>query len=257
MNEPDASTPPDSQPPLLAKPAPRKGRWWKWLLGIAAVLFCLGVAVVFVLALSFNRIVRDIARNAIEKNTGLPTQIEELRVSFLRPSIHLRGLRLANTTEFGGGTFLDLPELRVEADRAAFSDDSFRLKLVRLNLAEVHVVADQKGRRNTDVIKQQADAVKAAKPAPRRRGNQKQFAGLDKLDLSVGAFRYSDLGDPSQSHTVRFDWTNQVMTNIVSREALGSNLLLLMYSKGATIDAEKANDPFSILQLIGVFFGAK
>lgn len=246
MNAPDT-------PPLLATPASRKSQWWKWLLGIVAVLFCLGLVAVIALVLSANRIVRNVARNAIEKNTGLPTQIEELKISFLRPGLLVRGFKLTNTPEFGGGTFLDLPELRVELDRQALGEDKVHLKLVRVNLAELHVVTDEKGRRNTEALQKRSDANKARKP--KSRNDSREFAGLDKLDISLGTVRYTDLGDPSQSCTMRFDWSNQVITNITTREAIGANLLYLLSSKGAIIDDEKTRDPFSILQLIGVFFG--
>jgi uncharacterized protein involved in outer membrane biogenesis len=224
MNDP--GTPPllDAQPPLLARPARRQGRWWKWLLGIAAVLLCLGLAVVIVLALSFDRIVRDIARSAIEKNTGLPTQIAELKISFLRPGLLVRGFKLTNTPEFGGGTFLDLPELRVELDRQALGEDKIHLKLVRVNLAELHIVVDEKGRRNTEVIQQRTDGQK--KDKPRKREDDREFAGLDRLDMTLGTLRYTDLRDPNLSRAFSFGMTNALIENIKTREELGARLIL-------------------------------
>jgi uncharacterized protein involved in outer membrane biogenesis len=227
MNETPALPPP---PPLSASPAPRRSSWWKWLLGVAAVLFCLGLLVVVVLALSFNRIVRDIARNAIEKNTGLPTQIAELRVSFLRPGVLVRGFKLSNTPEFGGGTFLDLPELHIELDRPALREDKVHLNLVRLNLAELHIVVDEKGRRNTEVVQQRTNSQRKEKP--KKSESPREFAGLDRLDMTLGTLRYTDLRDPSLSRTFSFGMTNALIENIKTKEELGARLFLKFIESG-------------------------
>jgi uncharacterized protein involved in outer membrane biogenesis len=231
----DFATPPLLEPPLL-KPVRRPRRWWKWLLGIVATLFCLLVVAVAVLVLSANRIVRTIARSVIEQNTGLPTQIEDLRISLRQPGIHVRGFKLTNTPEFGGETFLELPELRIELDGQSLREDKVRFKLVRLNLAEIHVVVDERGRLNTQVIKERTDAANAAKPdRPTKPDEDREFAGLDRFELTLGKLRYTDLRDPDAARSFDFGMTNAVIENVKTKEELGAHLITKILLSGVPV----------------------
>jgi uncharacterized protein involved in outer membrane biogenesis len=231
MNEPPVLPP---QPPLLPRlRPPRRGRWWQWLLGLAATLMVLFVLALVALGLSANRLLRALARNVIERNTGLPTQIEELRISLRQPGLLVRGFKLTNTPDFGGGTFLDLPELRVELDRRALSEDKIHLKLVRVNLAELHLVVDEKGRRNTEALQQRTEGKNKDRPKPRE--HTRQFAGLDRLEMTLGTLRYTDLRDPNLSRAFDFGMTNAVIENIKTREELGVRLILKFLESGAPL----------------------
>src|SRR5262245_40788947 len=119
-------------PPVLHEPPPPRsgGRWWKWLLGIFAVLALLFV----LLILSFDRIVCAAVRKRIETVTGMKTDLARFEIRFLKPSLHIEGFRLANLEEFGGGTFLDLPEATVTVDREALSDRKLHLKFARVSI---------------------------------------------------------------------------------------------------------------------------
>jgi len=54
----------------------------------------------------------------------MDARIEKMEVGLATPTVNLEGLKLYNTADFGGGTFLEMPELRVEYVPAIFAKAS-------------------------------------------------------------------------------------------------------------------------------------
>src|SRR5687768_11771711 len=109
-------------------------KFLRW--GIYAFLV---LAVLVVIAIfSFDTIAKSVAQKRIRAETGMETQIGKLELSFRNQRIHLQNFKLINPPEFGGSIFIDLPELEVEYDFQALRSNQLHLKLVRINLGEVH-----------------------------------------------------------------------------------------------------------------------
>ena len=253
--------PAGSTPPLLNEaPAPRpRRRWLKWTAITVGALFALLLLAVGLVAVSLNGIVRKAAIKRLEEATGMTTELASVQLHLLPPGVELKGLRMMNTPEFGGSPFIDLPELALSVDRSGTKDGKFKLHEFRLDLATVNVVINERGERNVDVLRHRAEEAQAKQSGTSRTKTEKpkmELGGIDRLDLSIGTMKYTDLRPPVVSRTVKFNWTNQVMTNIVSKDDLNARLLLLTLSQRVTVDGERDNG-FGVLDMLGLLFGPK
>src|SRR5712671_3808479 len=123
-------------------------RLFRW----ALYLFIIFVVLVVAAVLLFDTMVRSFAEHNLRSQTGMDVKIGRFSVGFFSPTVTVENLKLYNTAEFGGGEFIDLPELHLVYDRAAFRTGKLHLNLVRLNLAEIHLVENKEGRRNFDAL---------------------------------------------------------------------------------------------------------
>jgi hypothetical protein len=106
------------------------------------VLKLLAVLVVLAIVafLSWDWIVKKVAEKRIQAVTGMDTHMGKFFVGVKTPVIHIENFKLYNPAEFGGAPLVDLPELHLEYDKAALRAGKVRLKLLRVNLAEVNLV---------------------------------------------------------------------------------------------------------------------
>ena len=209
--------------------------FWKWTLrlGLAFVIF---IALVVVM---FDRIVRSVAVSRIRAQTGMETTIGKLELHLRQPGIRLENLKLINTAEFGGTTFLDLPTLNLELDREALSARELHIKSLQLNLAELNIVVNKAGKTNTTALQQRAEELKKESDAkskkPKKEKAPAEFKGLDKASVSLGTLRYTDLRDPDATRAFKFGVTNMVLENIKSKEELGAQLIIGLLRSGVNL----------------------
>ncbi len=182
--------------------------WW--------LTFVVIVLAIMVLA-NRDLIVKQLAEREIRAATVLEPEIGDISFSVLEPKLTLNNFRLYNTAEFGGTLFLDVPELHIEYDRAAFRRHELHITLLRVNLHELDVVKNAAGATNLMSI---VNTV-----APRKSGgggrtvasiNGRKFTGIDLLNLSIGAAKFVDLKDQHRNRLVAIGIENQIYTNVVS-----------------------------------------
>src|SRR5688500_2313291 len=87
---------------------------FRWLVRLAVTLVLLSIVLVVVALLLKDVIAKNIAERNLRSETGLDAKISKLEVGLLTPTLNLEGMKLYNAAEFGGGTFLEMPELRME-----------------------------------------------------------------------------------------------------------------------------------------------
>lgn len=200
----------------------------RWSFRVAVVLVLLGVA----LLLLKDELFRRLAQRQIRAQTGLPVEIGHLHVGFTRPVLTVRGFKVFNRPEFGGGTLVHVPELHVEYDPDTLRSGRLRFKLLRLDLAELNVVRSPQGLTNvTDFLEHAADE---GRKALQRRGAPPDigFAGVDTLQLSLGTIRYIDLGNPARSRTAHFALRDLEIKNVRDEDDLyGVAAIVLVRSR--------------------------
>ena len=121
---------------------------FRWLFRIAILLLVLGVLVGIGALLLKDSLARSLAEKNLRDSTGMDAKIARFDVGILTPTVNVEGLRIYNRPEFGGGSFLDLPELRLEYDPDLLREGKLRLKTVRLHTAEVTGVKGKDGKTN-------------------------------------------------------------------------------------------------------------
>ena len=112
----------------------------------ALYLFVLLVVLVVAAVLLLNTIVKQAIQSRFRARTGMDARIGQVDVGLLSPTFTIENFKLYNTADFGGSIFIDMPELHLEYDPLAIRSGKLHFKLVRLDLAEVALVQDKKGR---------------------------------------------------------------------------------------------------------------
>lgn len=184
----------------------------RWIIRLCVTLLFLVVLLAIVVLLLKDPIAKALAERNLRNNTGMDAKIARMEIGLATPTVHLEGLKLYNTADFGGGTFLDLPELRVEYTPDAVREGQVRFKTVRLNLAEVHVVKGKNGRTNIEMMQ------KASRERSGRKGGGDSpgmdFGGIDALYLTVGRIRITDESDPRNNDVIEVGLKEEVGKNL-------------------------------------------
>jgi hypothetical protein len=201
---------------------------WLWRLGLLFLLL-------LVLALLLkDAVLRAVVERRVREDTGLDVRIEQLSSSFLSPMVTLRGVRFYNTAEFGGGLFLDISELHIEADRAALSGRKLRVSLVRFNLAELDIVRNEAG--ETNLLSFERKLKKARKNRfrlPKWLG-EFEFTGIDVLNLTFSRVRFIDLKEPQNNREIAVNMRSQLFNDVKSdADVLGILFMIWLRSGGA------------------------
>ena len=193
----------------------------KWLF----ILLFVAIALIVGLLLSKDAIAKAAAEQQIRAQTGMDVKIGRFSVGLLSPVVTIENFKLYNTPEFGGTPFLDIPELHLEYDRAAFARRQLRITLLRLNVAELTLVRNDNGRTNIA-------SFAAAPPRAARTTNSVEFMGVEVMNLSVGRGHYIDLRNPSRNREFNANLQNQVFRNVKTTGDLYGVLILLWLRSG-------------------------
>lgn len=148
--------------------------------------------------------------------TGLEARLARVESGLLAGQLTLTGLQLYNSAEFGGGPLLRVPDLHLEIDRASLNRREVKLRLVRLDLAELNVVRNQRGQTNLHELHRRAS--ERATPADVAVVSPPgfEFGGIETLNLSLGTIRMIDLGTPAASRELNLGITNEVVRQVRS-----------------------------------------
>ena len=193
-------------------------RLLRWVAGLCAVLLVLLV----VLLLSRDWILKQVAIRSVAENTGLRAEIGSVTSGLRAPFLRVQNVKLFNPPEFGGGLLLDAPEFYARFDAALAAVGRLHFKEMRLNIAELTVIRDAQGRLNLDHLEKEY-RKRDEERRRRRHGqhtNEMEFAGIDRLDVSIGAIHYLDQLKAKNSRTVRIGLTNEVTTTIKTEDDL-------------------------------------
>lgn len=195
-------------------------------------LFKLGLKLLLVLLvlagvafLSWDWIVKKVAEKRIQSVTGMETHFDTFFVGVTKPVIHIENFRLYNPAEFGGAPLIDVPELHLEYDAAALRAGKVRIKLLRVNLAEVNLVKTATGQTNINFLRdrlaaQQQEIQAANKADAKKGGGGLAFEKIETLNLTLGKLRFTDLGQPKNNREADLGVRGQVFQNIRTQEDL-------------------------------------
>jgi|SRR5215203_2600776 len=203
---------------------------FKWLFRIGVTVVFL-LVLLFVVALLFKDIIaKSLAERNLRDSTGMDAKISKLEVGLGTPTVNLEGLKLYNTPEFGGSTFLDLPELRVEYLPDDIRDGKLRFKTLRLHLAEVHIVKNKQGKTNLEMLQQHTKKTSSGRKTKSDTPGV-DFGGIETLYLTVGRIRITDESDPRNNEVIEVGLKDEVGKDLKDEAAMtqwfGSVLLKL------------------------------
>ncbi len=195
----------------------RLKKFLRWTIGVLLVLLTL------LLALAFfkDSILRGLAERTIRQQTGFGAAIGQLHFNWRAAQLTIKDLRLTNPPVFGGGTLLDVPEIYLALDAAQAKEGQLHFNEVRLNVAALHLVRNRQGQLNVQLPVKKSPSTNVPvrndpsvpQPKPKAPGSY-QFAGIDKLVLTVGKLTYTDLAHPENSSELDFDIQGEEVTGL-------------------------------------------
>jgi hypothetical protein len=224
---------------------------FRWIFRIALVLVVVGFLSAIALLLLKDSMTKSLAERNLRDGTGMDAKVGKLEVGLLTPTVNLEGLKMYNRPEFGGGVFLDMPELRLEYVPESMRSGKLHLKTVRLHIAEVNVVKNKEGKTNIEAVN---------KEASRKTGGQKKdtnkpgmdFGGIDIAYVTIGKVRITDLSNPKNNREINVGMKEEVGRNLKT-EAEVTAWLTLAVAKSLWRESAKqgsTQDLGTLLELI-------
>ena len=191
-------------------------KFLRWAIVMLVVL----LVAVGTLLLAKDSLLRQWVERRIQKQTGLATHIGTLQVPLGGATIAMRDFRLMNPPGFGTNPLVNVPELFVQLDPADAAVGRLHFKEIRFHLKELNVVRDDAKRLNLDFLGEQLDETFAtnAPALTNLTASGFTFAGIDKLQLTLGHLRFTDLAHPHRNRDVRFGVENETATNLRTAE---------------------------------------
>jgi uncharacterized protein involved in outer membrane biogenesis len=214
------------------------------LIRLALYLFFVLVVLAVAAVLLLNTIVKQVVQSRMRARTGMDARIGQVDVGLLSPTITIENFKLYNTADFGGSVFIDMPELHLEYDPLAVRSGKLHFKLVRLDLAEIALVQDKKGRLNVRDLENRSRAASGGKKSS---ADELKFTGIDTLNLSLGKFRLSNLAS-GREEEIQLGIKNQISHNVKSEADLAG--LSLFLATRAAMAGPSTNSPFDLPALL-------
>lgn len=184
---------------------------WFFRIALAAVVLFIVLAVAALLLKDV--IAKNLAERNLRDSTGMDAKISNLEVGLLTPTLSMEGMKLYNPSEFGGGTFLDMPELRMEYIPDEVRGGKLRFKTLRLHLSELTVVKTKDGKTNLDALDKQMKN-KTARDKRKTDKDPVEFGGIDELYLTIEKLNFIDLGNPQNNREINLGLKDEVGRNL-------------------------------------------
>jgi hypothetical protein len=199
---------------------------FKWIMRLVIV----ALALVALVVLFRNPILRLAAEHRIQRETGMETILGRVRVDLRSPVVRLENVRLISPPEFGGRLFLDLPEVRLEYDSVGLLFRRIRFRQITFRLDELRLVRTANGTTNLDLLRERL----AAGRWPDRLARQNwEYDGTDAVSFSVGRLKYLDAREPAKSEEVYVGARGVTLKRPRSLEDVTDALSRLAENRGA------------------------
>jgi hypothetical protein len=136
----------------------------------------------------------------------MDVKIGKFSLSVLSPIATIEKLTLYNTADFGGTPFLHIRELHIQFDREALAHRELRLKLLKLNIAELAVVKNDLGQTNIVAL--------ATAPKPTKTSEMVDFKGIEVANFSISKVAYVDLKNQKNNRQITLNLQNLVVRDL-------------------------------------------
>jgi uncharacterized protein involved in outer membrane biogenesis len=227
---------------------------FRWLIRLVVTLVILFIVLAVVGVLLKDTIAKAIAERNLRDTTGMDAKISKLEVGLATPTVNLEGLTLYNTADFGGGTFLDLPELRMEYIPDDVRSGKLHFKTVRLHLSEVHVVKNKNGRTNIEMLQKETKKKSSGQKEKTDKPGV-DFGGIDTLYLTIGKIRITDERDPRNNDVIDIGLKDEVGRNLKTEAELAQwfQVVMLRRALATAVSEPQASRRERLQKLLRVF----
>lgn len=130
---------------------------------------------------------------AVRQATGLELSMQRLNIDVINTLIEVKGLELHNPSGYPGKAMFDVPEIYMDIEHEDLFKGKFHAPQMRLDVRELTVIKNEKGKLNLNSLKSVKAAKKAkpeeAKPAETKKTSRIQ---IDQLELRIGKVTFED-----------------------------------------------------------------
>jgi uncharacterized protein involved in outer membrane biogenesis len=217
------------------------------------------IAVVLVLVLARNIVVKVLVEGGMEKITGLELKIKSFDINLKKASLGIKELRLFNPKGYREKTMLHMPDFYADYDLPSILTGKVHFEEINLYVKEFFVEKNEKGELNLDSLKSlQGDKKTSGKKKAKKK------IQIDRLRLRIGKVVYRDYsggGGPTvKEYQLNID---QEFRNIDDPDALVRLIVFkalvntsIAYLTGFDLNALSAGIPSSITGAVGGALGA-
>lgn len=213
-----------------SNPSPRARRSpLRILLIVVGSLVGLCIVLAVTALLTFDWFIKRTIVEKIRESGLAEAQIGSLDIGIFRERLTIRDVKIFAEPQFGGVQILDLPELHIDYDRSALSRQELHLKTVRIRLNELALIdgVEEKPTNMYEMVSSWPARMAAytnqlasltnspAFERSQRVGNLK-FAGVDRLELTIGKIRFVDMKDPTAERVANLNISRRVLTNLAT-----------------------------------------
>jgi uncharacterized protein involved in outer membrane biogenesis len=198
---------------------------FKWMFRLILALLLL----VLVLVLFLDQIAKSLTERELRSQTGLEVTIGRVSIGLRKPTLTIENLKLVNSSDFGGSTFLDIPELYAQYDLSALRSWKIHLNLVRFNLGELHIVQNKDGKTNLQALEEHR---KQESPSSSSVGSKAEFEVIDTLKLTVGRLKFTSEKNSADNEEVYVGLKNETLKNVKSLQDLQPLAARIALEKG-------------------------
>jgi hypothetical protein len=185
-------------------------------------LVMLLAAVLVVLLLARNVVVKAAVENGVRIVTGMPLSLGKLDLNFQKSFIDLEELIVKNPSGFHDTSLVEIPKIFVEYGLSDILKGKAHLKILEFNMRQFTVVKNEKGELNLDRLKALQGTQKApaqtTKPKPKAPAKPMPVQ-IDMMRLKIGKVVYVDYsgGQPStREFRINLDQSYQNITDLNS-----------------------------------------
>ena len=204
--------------------------WQKILIVIGAVIFLLSVFK--------DALIKSAVTKVGSSVIGAPLKVDGLSLGLLSQKVRIKGLKLYNPPGFPNETLIEISEISVDADIAAFLKGLIHVPYAVIDVKQMTVIRNKEGKLNVDSLK----VVEEQKAAVQKGGDKKGKGGVSKdmpiaidyLRLNVGEVVFKDYqkSDPPTVNAYPVNIHNKEFKNITSVAQLAT--LIMVEGMGPT-----------------------
>jgi uncharacterized protein involved in outer membrane biogenesis len=138
-----------------------------------------------------NFIAKTSVTRGVKAVTGLTLDMGSMNVGIKNTMVGINNMKLYNPAGYTDKVMVDMPEIYIDYNLSSFLKRKAHLEEVRIDLKELTVIKDKKGKLNIDALKVVKDekGVKKEKTAKQKK---KTEIKIDILDLKIGKVAYRD-----------------------------------------------------------------
>ncbi len=210
----------------------------RWTIYLLLILVLLAIAAIF----AIDPVARSLAEKRLTAETGMQTTIGSFELGLRNRTVRLLDVRLTNPPEFGGGTFVYLPELYLELDPEAARENKIHLYKVRVDLAELNVVEDKEGRKNTDAFQKiplPGQVSSTNSPSTNQPSARIQFGGIDHLEVTLGKAKFTSERYPKRNYERELGVKSRIFENVKTEKDLETVGVLIVAQIGMSALLER------------------